>query len=163
VGLFRRHRLFEPAGGGQYRVRLPPDAREWVASLADEMELLVAIDNADTKRLFPTAYPNDPELDAGYQVLAREQLIDSRREAIALVRASVGNELVSEEELSAWMNVVNDLRLVMGTKLDVSEDDHGIDFDGPDVEDQIVYRGLSELLAEIVDGLTATLPDPEDG
>jgi hypothetical protein len=162
MGLFRSRRLFEPAGDGNYKVRLPLEARQWVSSLADEMERLVDIDDEDTKRLFPTAYIDDPELDEGYQVLAREQLIDDRRAAIQLVRDSAERSTLTGEELGAWMNVVNNLRLVLGTKLDVSEDEHEIDLEGPNVEALLLYRGLSELLAEIVDGLTTDLPEPED-
>jgi hypothetical protein len=162
MGLFRSRRLFEPAGDGNYKVRLPLEARQWVSSLADEMERLVDIDDEDTKRLFPTAYIDDPELDEGYQVLAREQLIDDRRAAIQLVRDSAERSTLTGEELGAWMNVVNNLRLVLGTKLDVSEDEHEIDLEGPNVEALLLSRGLSELLAEIVDGLTTDLPEPED-
>ena len=62
--------------------------------LADQLEQSLDVDTDDTDRLFPTAYPDDPELDAGYQILAREQLIDSRREAIELMRTSADSDVV---------------------------------------------------------------------
>ncbi len=160
MALFRRHRLFEPDNKGGFRVRLAPEAREWVVSLADELDQMLTDDTPDTRRLFPTAYPHDPELDAGYQILAREQLIDDRREAIATMRASVSTDRLSHEQLTAWMRIVNDLRLVLGTRLDVSEDDESLDFDSPDIQAQLVYHELGMLLAEIVDAVTATLPPP---
>jgi hypothetical protein len=158
--LFRRPRLFEPAGDKGFRVRLAPEARDWVVGLADELDALLTADTDDTKRLFPTAYPNDPELDAGYQILAREQLIDDRREAIALMRSTVSKDHLSSEEMMAWMRIVNDLRLVLGTRLDVSEDDDNLDFDSPDIEAQLIYHELGMLLSEIVDAVTGTLPPP---
>jgi hypothetical protein len=158
--LFRRPRLFEPSGDRGFRVRLAPDARDWVVGLADELEALLMADTADTKRLFPTAYPHDPELDAGYQILARQQLIDNRREAITVMRASVEKDYLSTDELGAWMRIVNDLRLVLGTRLDVSEDDLDIDFDSPDAEAQLIYHELGVLLAEIVDAISTVLPPP---
>jgi hypothetical protein len=156
--LFRRPRLFEPSGNRGFRVRLAPDARDWVVGLADELEALLMADTADTRRLFPTAYPDDPELDAGYQILARQQLIDNRREAITVMRSSAQKDYLSTDELGAWMRIVNDLRLVLGPRLDVSEDD--MDFDSPDAEAQLIYHELGVLLAEIVDAITTALPPP---
>lgn len=160
MALFRRRRLFEPAGPKGFRVRLAPEAREWIVGLADELEQLQTEDTPDTRRLFPTAYPEDPELDAGYQILARQQLIDDRQAAIAAMRASVTADHLTHDQLTAWMRIVNDLRLVLGTRLDVSEDDEGIDSDSPDVHAHLVYHELGMLLAEIVDAMTGALPPP---
>ncbi len=159
---FRRARLFEPAGEDGFSVNLTSDARQWLVAMADQLEVLLTADTADTRRLFPTAYPDDPERDAGYQILAREQLIDGRRDAIALLRKSADAETVTGEQLTAWMGIVNDLRLVLGTRLDVSEDDADIDFDDPDVDAHIAYHELGLVLSEIVEVLTTTLPPPED-
>jgi len=158
MALFRRPRLFEPAGSKGFQVRLAPEARDWVVGLADELEALLVADTDDTRRLFPTAYPDDPEREAGYQILSREELIDDRREAIALMRTTVTRSHMSVDELGAWMRIVNDLRLVLGTRLDVSEDDEDLDVDSPDLESQLIYRELGYLLSEIVDAMTTTLP-----
>jgi hypothetical protein len=160
LALFRRPRLFEPAGKRGFEVRLAPEARDWVVSLADELDALLGADSDDTRRLFPTAYPDDPELDAGYQVLAREQLIDDRRAAIGAMRASVTKDYLSPDELGSWMRIVNDLRLVLGTRLDVSEDDDEVNFDAPDLEAKLIYHELGVLLSEIVDAMSTALPPP---
>ena len=162
MGFFRRNRLFEPTGDGAFEVRLAPGARRWIVDLADQLEELLTADTPDTTRLFPTAYPDHPELDAGYQILARDELIDQRREAIGLLRTSADADEVSADELSAWMGIVNDLRLVLGTRLDVSEDDVEVDLDGPDADAIITYHQLGVVLAEIVDALRGTLPPPDE-
>ena len=143
-------------------MNLTSDARRWLVGMADQLETLLTADTDDTRRLFPTAYPDDPELDAGYQILAREQLIDGRKEAIELLRRSADAEQVTAEQLTAWMGIVNDLRLVLGTRLDVSEDDTEIDFDDPNVDAYIAYHELGLVLSEIVDALTTTLPPPAE-
>ena len=58
----------------------------------------------------------------------------------------------------------NDLRLVLGTRLDVSEDDDPwVDPDDPDAGALIAYGYLGELLEASVRALTGSLPeDPED-
>ena len=162
MAFFRRARLFEATGPDEFSVRLTTDARRWLVAMADQLEVLLTVDTDDTRRLFPTAYPDDPELDAGYQILAREQLVDDRREAIELLRRSVDAEVVNADELAAWMGIVNDLRLVLGTRLDVSEDDTEIDMDDPDVDAYIAYHELGLVLSEIVDALSTTLPPPDE-
>ncbi|MDH3678982.1 MAG: DUF2017 domain-containing protein [Acidimicrobiia bacterium] len=162
MGFFRRTRLFRPRGEDRFAVELAPEARAWLVNMADQLEELLLDDTDDTKRLFPTAYPNDPELDAGYQILARDQLIDSRRASIELLRSSAMLDVVSEEELVAWMGIVNDLRLVLGTRLDVSEDDHDLDVNDPELEARVAYHELGYILSEIVDALTTTLPPVDD-
>ncbi|MGI9612639.1 MAG: DUF2017 family protein [Acidimicrobiales bacterium] len=159
---FRRRRLFEPAGGDGFSVNLTSEARTWLVAMADQLEALLTADTDDTRRLFPTAYPDDPELDAGYQILAREQLIDDRREAIELLRMSADADTVTGDQLTAWMGIINDLRLVLGTRLDVSEDDTDIDFDDPNVDAYIAYHELGLLLSDVVDALTSSLPPPSD-
>jgi hypothetical protein len=159
--VFGRRRLFKATGAG-FAVRLAPEAQEWVLELADQLEGLLETDEDDVRRLFPTAYADDPEREAGYQVLSRQGLIDRRREAIAMMRETVDREVWTEEQLTAWMGIVNDLRLVLGTRLDVSEDDQEIDFSAPEAANHVAYHQLGYLLGEIVEALTTTLPPPEE-
>ncbi len=76
---FRRPKPFEALDDGRFRVKLAPDVRSFLVRLADEIDEIVALDIPETRRLFPTAYPHDPEKDAGYQVLSRDGLIEQRR------------------------------------------------------------------------------------
>ncbi|MEM8926120.1 MAG: DUF2017 family protein [Actinomycetota bacterium] len=161
MGLFRRKRMFVATDDG-FDVELDDEIRPWVLSLATQLDELLDADVEELRRLFPTAYPDDPERDAGYQILARQELIDSRREAIALMQETVAKPTLTGDELSAWMGIVNDLRLVLGTRLDVSEDDHDIDPDDPEAPLYILYHQLGYLLSEIVDALTGALPPPTD-
>ena len=137
MGLFRRQRMFQPVSGGRFEVNLPVETRLGLLSLAEELAEIQSTDRPEVRRLFPTAYTDDPEKDEGYQVFARDQL-------------------------SAWMGILNDFRLVLGTSLDVSEDDVEIDVEAPDVEAQILYRYLGEIVHHMVEALTTSLPEPDD-
>ena len=77
------------------------------------------------RRLFPPAYPDDPEREAAYELLAGEELRSSRRAALEVMRTTATSEVLTESEVTAWLQSVNALRLVLGTRLDVSEDEHG--------------------------------------
>jgi hypothetical protein len=70
-----------------------------------------------------------------------------------VVEASVDAEVLSEEQLTAWMQAINSLRLVLGTILDLTDDDQELAFDpeDPDARTQALYGYLGGLLDEIVD------------
>ena len=71
-----------------------------------------------------------------------------------MVEATVDATELDAEQLAAWMGAVNDLRLVLGTKLDVSEDPmFEIPDDDPDVQAYAIYTYCSWLLEQIVEAL----------
>ena len=162
----KRKRTFQLQSDGTFAVNLDPETRQFLVGLANSVEQVVDRDIPETKRLFPTAYPHDAEKNAGYQIFARDQLIEQRREAAALLRETVENDVLTEEELSQWLGIVNDARLVLGTSLDVSEDDE-IDFDEGDIDDpnfdlRLLYEQLGFLVDRMVTALTGALPEPTD-
>lgn len=160
--LRRRRRLFHPLGDGTFEVNLPVENREGLLALAEDLEQIQTSDSPATRRLFPTAYPHDPERDAGYQIFARDELIEKRSLAVETIRRTVEADSLDVEELSTWLGVLNDLRLVLGTTLDVSEDDDEIDFDAPDADTRLLYHYLGEIVSAMVDALTTALPEPDD-
>ena len=157
---FRRPKPFEALSDGRFRVNLARDVREFLVRLADEIDEIVTLDIPETRRLFPTAYPDDPEKDAGYQVLAREGLIDKRQTAADTLRATIDDEIVTEDELAQWMSVINDARLVLGTRLDVTEDD-APDLDDPNLGLYLIYDELGYLLDSIVKVMITVLPETD--
>ena len=69
-------------------------------------------------------------------------------------RTRLDAERVDAEQLAAWMGAVNDIRLVIGTSLDVSEDpSFEITDDDPDVQAYAIYTYCSWLLEQIVEAL----------
>lgn len=127
-----RRRPISRAGDGSYRVRLSPDERQVLHALPDHLRQMLAGDDPSLVRLFPPAYVDDPERDAEYQRYMRDELVKRRLESLATLEASVDADRLSEEQLGAWLKVFTDLRLVIGTILDVSEDEDPFDRLGPD-------------------------------
>lgn len=132
-------------------------------ALGDQLDEVLDSDTPELRRLFPTAYTDDEEKDAGYQILARSSLTDQRRAAIETVRRTATSPILTEDELTDWMALVNDLRLVIGTRLDVSEDDDRSDIDPSSPEGNLyeIYYLLTYLLQEIVDALSSALPEAD--
>ncbi len=152
------YELFRPTEDGRFEVELPVEARQTLLSLAQGLEAVQTSGRPETKRLFPTAYPHDAERDAGYQIFAQDQLIEGRRQAIEVLARTVEAPALSTDELQAWMGIVNDLRLVLGTMLDVSEDDDRFDLEGPDGQARLLYHYLGEIMSSMVYALANTLP-----
>jgi hypothetical protein len=149
---------------GRFEINLPKEEREVLASQLEDLRDLLLGDAPLLTRLFPTAYPDDPERDREYQQLMRGQLLESHFAAIETMEATIDADVIDEAELTQWMHTINALRLVLGTALDISEDDADtdIDPDDPRFDLNVLYRVLTWLLGWIVDALSAALPPPSD-
>jgi hypothetical protein len=144
---------------------LPEEERELVGALVSQLRALLLTDDLgagdpNLRRLFPVAYADDEQLDAEYKDLVRDSLLEGRLAALDTIEATLHAKTLDEEQLGCWMGGVNDLRLVIGTRLDVSEEDEPeIDPDDPDAPARVAYHYLGWLLEEIVTVLSAGLPE----
>ncbi len=163
MAFFRRNRI-RRTRSGRYEINLPEPERELLGNLADQLRevLLASTDDPSLRRLFPTAYHDDPERDREYQQLVRDELLERRLAALATLEETLAAEDLDEEQLSAWLSSLNDLRLVLGTRLDVSEELIDIDEDDPLASAFAVYEYLGFMLSEVVDALTEGLPPPTE-
>lgn len=77
-------------------------------------------------RLLPDFTTEDADLAAGLRSLHEPVLIDAKREAVAVVLDTLpetgGRVELTPGEADAWLAALNDVRLALGTALDVSED-----------------------------------------
>lgn len=155
--MFER-RLVRRARDGSYEVRLPAGERQVLADVLPQLRAALQGDaSADPafKRLFPVAYAHDPEHEAEYRELVGDELLTKRLANVDTVLATLDAERVSEDELFAWMGAVNDLRLVLGTRLDVSEEtDLDVGTEHPEAAAYALYAYLGWLLELLVDGVS---------
>jgi len=110
----------------------------------------------DLRRLFPPAYPDDPQKSAEYDGMVRDDLMAERIAAIEVMERTIDSDSLSEDELLAWLSAINDLRLVLGTRLDVPEDLSELDVhpDDPRAENLALYAYLSILEEDAVAALS---------
>ena len=146
-----------------FRINLGSDERELLHRLLGELQTLLVgpSDDPALKRIFPAAYhlPEHAEQDAEYQRLMREELVASRLSSIAAVdEALAARPPLTEGQVLALMQSLNGLRLVIGTMLDVSEEEDlsEVDDDAPNAGEHHLYGFLSWLLEWTVRAL-----DPE--
>jgi hypothetical protein len=155
----RDQRRVRTASGGTYELRLPEDERSLLRDLVGQLrDLLVATtDDASVRRLFPPAYPEDADRDQEYHALVRDELLGGRLNGLDVVESTLEAERLDEEQVAAWMSALNDLRLVLGTRLDVDEELPDLDPDDPMAPAYAVYEYLGWLLSQVVDARSERL------
>jgi Domain of unknown function (DUF2017) len=154
VKVSRRH--------GHVRLHLDPAEAELLARLFDELDALLDgagdPDDEVLRRLFPAAYPQDERAEAEYRQLTETTLRAERSERIAACRAELATstdvELADPDSGRRWIQALNDLRLALGTRLGVTEDDdREVDPGDPAAQPWLVYYWLTHLQDSLVQGL----------
>jgi hypothetical protein len=129
----RRRRSPVRESGNGFLIELGEDEAMLVTRLLDELRQLLTNPSPDSSerllmvRLFPVAHPDDEDAEAEYQRLMRDELVQSKLEAIAQVETVLTAErrsdrVVDEIGLVAFMQSLNAIRLVLGTMLGVTDD-----------------------------------------
>ena len=115
--------MFERGEGGGVELRLSRDERSLLAGLVEELRALLdgAPGDPSLRRLFPPAY-DEEEDERAYRDLMGGELLGGRRSALDVVAQTLDRERLSTDEADAWLRALNDLRLALGTRLDVKED-----------------------------------------
>lgn len=158
----RRRKFVAPveATADGWVITLDAEERSLLTRLMGELRALLTgpDDNDLILRLFPVAYPEDEEKEAEYQRLMREELVTSRLSAIDAVNAALDperTEPLDEGETVAFMQSINAIRLVLGTMLDITDDESADDADDDgDSPEHHLYDFLSWLLEWTVQSLS---------
>ena len=149
--------MFERGDGGSVELRLSRDERSLLAGLAEELRALLdgAPGDPSLRRLFPPAYDEEDD-ERAYRDLMGAELLDGRRAALQLVAETVDHDRLSAEEADTWLRALNDLRLVLGTRLDVQEDTFAEELreDDPRAPALAVYAYLSWIQEQLVEALS---------
>ncbi len=145
------------ARGGGYTLKLPEDERQLLRSLPDQLrQLIVEGNDPALERLFPPAYTDEPALEEEYQHYMRDDLREGHLGALAVMQETIDTlqpgeaAKLDEDQLSAWMKALNELRLVLGTRLEVTEDLTEIDPANPRAPGLALYGYLGWLQDQVV-------------
>ena len=129
---------FRRVGRDRVRVRLGHQEVAVLRGLPEQLRAVLTegADDPVNRRLFPPAYlePEDAERDAEYRRLMHDELVRAKLANLEVVTGTLERGTstlrrwtvdLTEEEATAWLGVLNDLRLTLGVRLDITED-----FDG---------------------------------
>jgi hypothetical protein len=100
--------------------------------------------------LFPPACPKDEEAESEFRRFVGEELTASKLEALGTLSKTADKTELSEEEATAWLRALNDIRLWLGTLLDIKEDDAG----EPDDPPHVLYHVLTWLQSLLIDAFS---------
>jgi hypothetical protein len=159
-------RAFSAARGGDVVARLDPAEAGIVGLLLDQLEQLLEADADDVgddpviARLLPDGHRGDPEAAADYRELTEASLRSGKADDLAMVRATLpdggGEVRLDGDQAAAWLRTTNDLRLALGTRLDITDDtEPPEEITGEEDQQLAVYYWLTALQGSLVDALVA--------
>ena len=161
-----RWKRFRPGPDETLVVSLAPEEMQLLEQLPSQLREVFDAPESDpaAARLFPRAYldPTEEEAEAEFEALVQPELLRDRLDALELVTASFSRAVPAGEwreialrpdDVSAWLGVLNDLRLVLGTRLGISEDERQVADDDPNIAAYAVYDWLTYLQGELVEQL----------
>jgi hypothetical protein len=140
---------------GRYRLRLTADERNLLRTLPGQLLAILGTDDPALRRLEPPAFQDDPEREAEYRRLVGDDLLEQRRKALRVMADTVDAESLGPDEMAAWLGALNDLRLVLGTRLDVTEElyEEGVPDDDPRAPAFALFGYLGWLEEQVVEAL----------
>ena len=111
--------------GDSYRIALDETSRAVLATVLGELrDEITTGTGGHLTRLFPVAYHADPTADEEFRRLMHDDLAASHLAALESTIAMLGrHDDLDSDEVEALMRSLNATRLVLGTILDVTDDD----------------------------------------
>ncbi len=149
------HRL-EP---GRFGLRLSARERDAVGTFSEQLRTLLTSEHPSSDeavaRMFPPALPDDVLGNLEYEHRHGGDLLLGKLEALDTVERTLGADELTEDELLAWLGSLNSIRLVIGTRIGVTEDSVEADFEGDDEAAQMfsLYVYLTWLEGWTIDAL----------
>ena len=154
-----------------------PDDDPWGAD-ADPLARMVGIDpdaerpdDPALARLLPDAYADDDEASSEFRRFTERSLRETKMNHAATVLRALAEAdrkvVVPDDEIASWMGALNDLRLALGTRLGLTEDNHedfyDLDEDDPGFVQVHVYDWLTFLQETLVQAVTGLTSEPPPG
>ena len=130
---------FEPGSESAVRVRFNSQEAELMRRIIEDMQLLLS-DPPDgdraVDRLFPDAYETTEDARA-FNELVGDELRAGKLRALEAMEQSLGEKgavdrVLTSEQADAWLTSLTDMRLTLGTRLDVTEETMSQDIDPED-------------------------------
>ena len=129
----------------------------------DPLERLVGLNGPSIKpsdpalaRLFPDGYNDDHEAAADFRRYTEHEMRNSKamkaRISQALLHEWPGKRELTADQANAWLLSINDMRLALGTRLEITEESH--DRDEDDAPGFELYDWLTYLQGTLIDALT---------
>jgi hypothetical protein len=150
--------------GGELVARLDAAECGVLGLLLDQLEQLLDADDVGDdpvmRRLLPDGHRSDADIAAEYREMTESALRGGKADDLATVRATLptdgGEVRLDPEQAAAWLRTSNDLRLALGTRLEITDDtEPPDDVTGEEGQQLAVYYWLTAVQGSLVDALAA--------
>jgi hypothetical protein len=135
-----------------------PDELEKMLGLSGNAELP---DDPVLARLLPDAYADDPDASAEFRRYTEETLragkISSAKAVLASLPAGGGDVVLSEPECQHWLKALNDVRLALGVRLGITDEEQDLTEDLAASDPRSAYIWVYQWLAYLQDSLIESL------
>lgn len=113
-------------------------------------------DNPALARLFPDGYSDDEHASADFRRFTEQDLRAQKQAALATVQGTLsgwsGKTTITSQQAQDWLKAINDLRLVLGTRLEITDEvETDFEADEPGIH---LYNYLTYLQGTLIDALT---------
>ena len=165
--------------GGRISLRLDDAEKQVLSQLFEQMDDLLKVPNFDKNadplarllnmdgsteisddpalaRLFPDGYSEDEHASADFRRFTEQDLRQAKLDALNDVRLMLmdlsGKSIVTPTQAKSWLKAINDLRLVLGTRLEITDEgETDFDTDEPGIH---LYNYLTYLQGTLLDALS---------
>ena len=171
--------MFKSGLGGKLTLKLDPAEQAVLSQLFEQMAELLDDPDSQTNtdplaqllnmggstqisedpalaRLFPDGYSDDEHASADFRRFTEQDLRAQKASALATVRGTLANwngkASITDQQAQDWLKALNDLRLVLGTRLAIT-DEAETDFEADDPGIHL-YNYLTYLQGTLIDALT---------
>ncbi len=154
----------------RFAVRLSDQERDAVRRFVGQLRQLLTSESPSSDpglaRLFPPALPEDDVLgNLEWEQQHGNELLLGKLEALDVVDRTLDRQELTEDELLAWLGSLNSIRLVVGTRLGVTEESTERDFEGDGETAQMfaLYGYLTWLEGWVIQALDDELTAEDEG
>ena len=147
----------------RFAVQLSAQERDAVRRFTMQLRTLLTSENPASDgavaRLFPPALPDDVLGNLEYEQHHGDDLLLGKLEALDTVERTLDSDELNENELLAWLGSLNSIRLVVGTRLGVTEESGEADFAGDEQTSEMfsLYGYLTWLEGWVIEALDEEL------
>ena len=171
--------MFKSGIGGRISLKLDEAEKQVLSQLFEQMDDLLKVPNFDKNadplarllnmdgsteisddpalaRLFPDGYSEDEHASADFRRFTEQDLRQAKLDALNDVRLMLmdfsGKSPVTPTQAKSWLKAINDLRLVLGTRLEITDEgETDFDTDEPGIH---LYNDLTDLQGTLLDALS---------
>lgn len=140
--------------GGRFENLLHDEEKELLSVLPGLVNEAIDMNSPYVTRLFPPTYPFDTVAQAEFEKISSDALVKQHRGVLEGFCASIQKPEITLDDLMTWVGAINNIRLLLGTALDVYEEMQQPSEDDPRFQDFVIFDYLTWLQGSILEFLS---------